>query len=451
MTAGGGRSSVERIVILLSTAVLAFFYGWSSHQLGWFPSTQMREALLQAQRLIHPPAFVGSRVYDREGARTMDADRLQPGLTLIAKNWKDFDWMPGLKLIDHKGRIVHEWKADLDELFPDSAIAQVADIPRAVADRPLHGVHLIANGDVIFNIGYVGTVRLDACGRVVWRLPRGGHHSVERAEDGTFWVSAVSDEVRTRTSRYPEGFPGLNNPVYHDLILQVSGDGSILRKYNILEILYANGLERYIAKGGLFVSEDVTHLNDVESLPRSMADNYPLFEAGDLLVSLRNLDLVFVFDPDTEEVKWHASDPFIRQHDPDFIGDGWIGVFDNNWDRTARGTMLGGSRIVALQPHTDSTTVLYRGLEEEPFHSSIMGKWQKLGNENLLLTEARASRIVEVTPGGEMVWEWVGAPYSEDAAVEVTEGTRYDLTTTDVAAWPCSSEDSVDPNEEADS
>lgn len=194
----------------------------------------------------------------------------------------------------------------------------------------------------------------------------------------------------------------------------------------------------------------MTHLNDVEPLDVSIADEYPLFEAGDLLVSLRNLHLVLVVDPDSERVKWHASEPFVMQHDPDFMGDGWIGVFNNNRDLTGRGERLGGSRILALQPHMDSTRVLFPTADSDPFYTGTRGKWQRLENGNLLLTESNAGRVVEVSPDGRTVWEWAVEPYDESSMPAVTEGTRYPLTVDEVADWPCSPSDSSE-HEEASS
>jgi hypothetical protein len=171
-----------------------------------------------------------------------------------------------------------------------------------------------------------------------------------------------------------------------------------------------------------------------------MADEYPTFEAGDLVVSIKRLHLVFVFDPDTREVRWHASDPFIAQHDPDFIGDGWIGVFDNNNDGTARGTLLGGSRIVAVQPHTDAVEVLFPTEHSEPFYTSGQGRWELLNNGNMLLAETASGRVVEVDSTGRTVWEWIHRPYSESRVPEVTQASRRALTPADVAAWPCASD-----------
>ena len=85
-------------------------------------------------------------------------------------------------------------------------------------------------------------------------------------------------------------------------------------------------------------------------LSASMADQYPLFDAGDLVVSLRHIDAVFVLDPGTREVKWSAHEPFMRQHDPDFIGEGWISVFDNRNEATSRG-------VRALMNHAQGTLV----------------------------------------------------------------------------------------------
>lgn len=110
----------------------------------------------------------------------------------------------------------------------------------------------------------------------------------------------------------------------------------------------------------------------------TQADGYPLFDAGDLSVLLRNVHLVFMVDPESETAEWHASNPFIMRHDPDFVGDGWIGVLDSNRDFTERGTMQDGSCIVALQPHTDSTRVLFPPPRSDPFYTETGGKWQML-------------------------------------------------------------------------
>jgi len=190
------------------------------------------------------------------------------------------------------------------------------------------------------------------------------------------------------------------------------------------------------------VPDDITHMNDVEPLDSSIAGEYPLFDAGDLLVSLRHPNLVFVFDPETLDVKWHASDPFVYQHDPDFIGGGWIGIFNNNRDLTEDGSMLGGSEIVAMQPHTDSVRVPFPTEISEPFYTFHRGTWQKLENGNMLLAETSKGRIVEVTPDGRTAWEWVHEPYGSKVSA-APDVSRLDLTLEDVASWPCSSVDST--------
>ena len=172
-----------------------------------------------------------------------------------------------------------------------------------------------------------------------------------------------------------------------------------------------------------------------------MADEYPRFEAGDLVISVRRFHLVFVFDPESLDVKWHASDPFIAQHDPDFIGDGWIGVFDNNTDGTGRGMQLGGTRIVALQPHTDSMEVRFPTLHSEPFYTAGLGKWHLLENGNMLLAETESGRVVEVDSTGRTVWEWIHPPYDEPRVPEIRQAVRHDLSLRDVAVWPCISVD----------
>lgn len=459
-------SSPDKIAFVLSVAVFAFLYGIATQAFGWFPSDLVRRAWNQAEAVspLSTSALTGQdsdrehwlvpRVYDRTGARSIKANEIQPGLTLIAGMWADSGLAPGLKLIDEQGATVHQWPIDTEDLFSDPPEARTRRDPPS---SNIHGTYLYPNGDILFNVEYIGTVRMDACGRAEWTLAAGNHHSISRADDGSFWVPGGKWIESREGSARRDSFPSLGSSIYRDRIINISESGQILSEIDVLKLLYENNLLRYIAKGSYFtaqqdsVSGDITHINDVNPLESSLADEYPLFDAGDLAVSLHHLDLVFVFDPESREIKWHASEPFIQQHDPDFIGDGWIGVFDNNRDGTERGVLAGGSRIVAIQPHTDSTQVLFPTSKSDPFYTDVQGKWQRLTNGNVLLIEARAGRIAEVTADGDPVWEWVVPPARDTLIPEVTGGTRYDLTVEQVASWPCSPDDSTDDRQEATS
>jgi hypothetical protein len=424
---------LPRAAFVLSVGVLGFAYGFAAEAWNLFPRAHVEQAWRQARALYVSSSrhFLSDKVYDRSGVRIADSANVQPGLTLLTSWWKkDGGWGMKAKLIDREGTSVHEWDVAGDSLFPDPA-----------KDQPyIHGSHLFPDGGLLLNVEYAGTVRLDACGTVEWTLSAGNHHSIEQAVDGSFWISGLKDGRQRGSDAYPDGYPGLDL-VFVDELQRVSPRGEVLDTLNVIDLLYDNDLQRHFIKTGQ-TRGDVTHLNDVEPLSPAMVDEYPLFEAGDLVVSLRNIDLVFVVDPDTRKIKWHASDPFHAQHDPDFVGDGWIGVFDNARDFRG-GQMLGGSRIVMLQPHTGRDSVRFPTEQSERFYTPAGGKWQELDNGNLLLTEARAGRVVEVAPDGHTVWEWIKAPTGRGKVAEVLEGTRYNLTEKEVNDWSCAPADSV--------
>ena len=438
-------SSLAKIWFVLSLMVLSFGYGFAAHAWDWFPKSYVERAWRQAlvvygldettRQLAIP------RVYDRAGVRQVQPEKTQPGMVLITSGWtwdKSSDLEPGAKLIDRTGTVLHEWHPDKRTLFPNARGSTRGKVKKS----DFAGAYLFPNGDLILILEYIGAVRLDACGNIRWRLQAGNHHYFSRADDGSFWMPGMSSAPRTNTSKYPDGFDGIEQAIWIDQLLHVSEHGAVIDRVNVIDLLYDNDLERHIVKAyGPYVEDvrkDVVHLNDVEPLSASIADEYPLFEAGDLIVSLRHPSLVLVYDPDSGSVKWHESRPFLHQHDPDFTGDGWIEVFDNNDDLTKRGTMLGGSRIVALQPHTDSTKIRFPTPQSAPFYTSVQGQWEELENGNLLLTESRAGRIVEVTPDGRTAWEWIHEPFGSSQVPVVTGASYHDLSRERVRSWSCS-------------
>jgi len=60
-----------------------------------------------------------------------------------------------------------------------------------------------------------------------------------------------------------------------------------------------------------------------------MAEQFPFLEKGQVLISMREIDTIAVVDLDKEQVVWATHGSWHRQHDPDFLPNGNLLIFDN--------------------------------------------------------------------------------------------------------------------------
>ena len=333
--------------------------------------------------------------------------KMAPGVTFVSGF---FDNRHAMKVLAGDGRVLHRWDVNFGKIFPSPNHIQPAHHrPPSEWFTHIHGAYPLSDGSVVFNFDQHGLVRIDACSNVMWAVNRMTHHSVSRAADGSFWVPA-----RVYQKHVLERLPLIRAPFFEDQLIQVSADGNVLREISLLELLNKNDLHGIVSPMGVQemgnLYDDFMHTNDAEVLSADVAAAFPQFDAGDIAVSMRNLNLIFVFDPRTERVKWYQIGPWWRQHDPDFLKDGTISIFDNRTDDTDFGNLMGGSRIIKIDPVTRATTTTYsqpQGGKQRRFFTNIMGKHQPLANGNTLITESTGGRFFEVTAGGEIVWQFI--------------------------------------------
>lgn len=265
----------------------------------------------------------------------------------------------------------------------------------------LHGVEILRDGSLIFAFDNgISLQRFNSCGERDWSTAGAFHHAVTLANS--------NDSVWT--------FSG------YDVIAKVSlKDGTILRQIPMEEIIAKNpmidileirrrhsddlGVNRRNSTG-LWLA-DHFHLNDVEPLPSSIADTFESFNAGDLLVSARSLNLIFVLDPRTLEIKWWRVGAVQRQHDPDWLDSGEIMVLNNRMSR-------GFSEVVAIDPHTFKRRVMFDG-RNNGFYTRIRGKHQRLNDGTLLVTSSQQGWAFEVNRNGDIVFEVVNLKPGSDS------------------------------------
>jgi hypothetical protein len=347
-----------------------------------------------------------------------------------------FDEENQVRLIRRDGTVVHRWPLDYLEHFPDPE-TRVCDLPTPLS-VDTHGAHVTPEGETVVNYEYCGTVKLDRCGEVLWTLPTLTHHSLVPAEGGGYWILGRFEWI---ASEEPERFPPFSSinraeVIKEDTLMLVSEDGEILSEVSIPEIMMENGLEALLtATGRNFRSwqlkrPELIHANQATELPAALAQAFPMFEAGDLAVSMRQLNLVMVLDPDTREVKWHQVGPWLRQHDAEFRPDGRLSIFNNNVYRTAYSdeqTILETpfrTNIILVDPATGETEVAFGERPGQEMLSVIRGQHALLPGDGILITEFDAGRVIEVDAAREIVWEYVNA-YDETRVGEIRNAEIY--------------------------
>jgi hypothetical protein len=291
--------------------------------------------------------------------------------------------------------MVHSWP-----LIEDGPINATPQPPSRIFP---HGFSLLRDGSVIYTFDHsVSLHRKNWCGLTMWATPGQFSHTVtlNDAETTVWTVRTVPGNQR-------------NDAAERTLLVQVAvDDGRIVSEISMADIIAANPeidileLRRRHAdfptrnsKGrpGRWLG-DPFHLNDVDPLPRSLAHSFPTFSAGDLLVSVREINLIFVLDPKTLAVKWWFIGAAIRQHDPDWLANGRLGVFNNRMARDY-------SEIVEIDPATFAKTVAVDGRRLD-FYSRIRGKQQALPGGGWLITSAQQGRVMELSPSGDVALEF---------------------------------------------
>ena len=204
-------------------------------------------------------------------------------------------------LLDNDGTIVNRWELTENVEGPPE--------PRPFSNKFPHGLELFDDGSIIyaFDVG-VSLSKKSYCGKTYWTRHDLYHHSVQKVDETS--VYAVTKFVVNQTSR-ADGFQLIN-----------VADGAMLKSFTVFDILKANpdidplGIRQEDFPKGSVWTEDPFHTNDIEALPPELSGYYPEFSAGDLLISMRSLNLVMVVSPDDLKIKWFRQGYTRRQHDP---------------------------------------------------------------------------------------------------------------------------------------
>ena len=307
-------------------------------------------------------------------------------------------------LINMRGNIIHYWEA------PDPLYIEYAE--------PLSNGNLLAYATV-------GECRilieLDWNSNPVWEfhdnaivcLPGefGMHHDFERLESGNTLI--LCRDYRD----VPEISP---NTILDDYIIEVSPEGEIVWEWRTSQHFNEFGFgteakEMISIRGG-----DWAHTNSMQTLPENpLGVNDPIFQKGNILVSQRNTNTIFIIDRSSGDIAWKigpGNNLTIGQHDAKMISNGLPGagnilVLDNGGLAGYPPQVRLCSRVIEIEPLNKEIAWQYNALKSNllpfTFFTNLMGGQQRLPNGNTLIDEAVTGRFFEVTEEGQIVWEYV--------------------------------------------
>ena len=132
---------------------------------------------------------------------------------------------------------------------------------------------------------------------------------------------------------------------------------------------------------------------------------------GDIMISHRHTHHIAIIDKATKRIKWEIRDWKLgHQHDFQQLGNGNYMVFANG----EHGPFLGpvaGSRVYEIDPQSKEFVWEYVGNPPVTFYSNFISGCQRLWSGNTLICEGLWGRLFEVTPRGDIVWEYINPYY----------------------------------------
>ena len=135
----------------------------------------------------------------------------------------------------------------------------------------------------------------------------------------------------------------------------------------------------------------------------------PILDNGDILISLRQINLVAIIDRNTKKFSWERrDDSWGHQHDCQMLNNGNIMLFANGMNTAFPHSH---SYITEFNPNTNEVVWEYRDDPCTFFYSHHISGAERLKTGNTLICEGSFGRIFEVTPEKEIVWEFINPKF----------------------------------------
>jgi len=250
--------------------------------------------------------------------------------------------------------------------------------------------------------------QLDSSGKIVLQHEDPlAHHDQNHLDDGTLLYTTLEALTPEQAASIVGGIPGSEAPdgrVYADCIKHIdpSDSGKVLWTWRAIDHLSTTlfPLNPHFAREHWPLINSVTLLRD-----------------GNILASLRSVSAVIIISRATGKVIWHLDSTVVaQQHCASELENGNILIFDNGTFRHHQSATY--SRVIEVDRATKQVVWQYRDRSNpSAFFSPFMGGAQRLKNGNTLITEAVFGRVFEVTPAGEVCWEFVNPHFADYKAL----------------------------------
>jgi outer membrane protein assembly factor BamB len=309
-----------------------------------------------------------------------DKARSEDGYTLFCSVKGATAW-----LLDPDGAFVHRWHhpegIQHAHLLPNGRLfIQTAPPPDAGGAEKIGG----SAGAML---------ELDWDSKVTWEHRDAyQHHDYVRLSNGnTLYLrwERIPDDVWPKVrggDRRPNDPPGM----WGDAIREIDPAGVTVREWRSWEHLD-------------FETDMICPLDD----PREWthANSLAVLPDGRWLLSMRLTSTVGIVNPETGAFDWKWGPRVLsHQHAATPLPNGRILIFDNGCHRRRLPTF---SQVIEVDPATGEIGWRYYSRIVVAFYSFMVSGANRLRGGNTLITEGATGRVFEVTPEGEVVWEYV--------------------------------------------
>ena len=318
-------------------------------------------------------------------------------------------------LIDMEGRVVHFWhfshiKPGYGRLLTNGNLLMTGsdiNLPDPPKDEPTKAPPPFEQHITRFGGYHTTLVEVDWDGNIVWEyVNKAQHHDFHRLPNGNTlvpeWVELPEDlhkRVRGGYRKPRERMPRLVG----DDIVEVDKDLNEVRRIHTWQLLdpVKDPIDPRTRRW------EWTHINGID-----------VNDDGDIVASCRNNDRIVIVGADGE-VKW-KYDATHGQHNPTFVGENLIQVFDNGND---------ASRVIEVDITTNEVTWEFKGMPAHQFYSGHISGASRLPNQNVIVCEGTSGRLFEVNRRGQVVWEWINPFLNNnrrgDPTVSIYRAHRY--------------------------